>query len=147
MPWPVSLTKSSTAADRDVEARADGQPARRAAAHRLLGVQDQIEQRLLQLAAVGNHRRQPRVELGHELDAAQPELVGAQRQHALHEIGDVLRRPRRGLPSRKRQQVADDARRALRLLGDAPQVVSDLLARPRRLARAQSRSRAAARSR
>ena len=90
MPCPVSVTKSSTAAGPGVEPRADREAPRRAAAHGPLGVQDEVEQRLLQLAAVGDDGRQPGLELGHELDAAQPELVGPQRQHALHELG---RRP------------------------------------------------------
>ena len=42
-----------------IETRADGQAARRAAAHRALGVQNEVEQRLLQLAAVGDDRREP----------------------------------------------------------------------------------------
>ena len=92
MPWPVSATNSSTASDRASSARRRGVV--RASAHRLLGVQHEVEQRLLQLAAVDEHGRQAGLELGLQLDAVQAELVGAQRQHAVHDVGDVLRRAR-----------------------------------------------------
>ena len=127
-----------------IETHPDRQTSGRAAAHGALGVQDEIEQRLLQLAAVGDDRRKAWLELRHELDAAQPELVGAQRQHALHELGEVLRRARRGLPPGEREQVADDARGALRLLGDATKIEADFLGRTRRVIPTAARSRGAA---
>ncbi len=79
----------------------------------------------------------PGVEFSHELDAVQAELVGPKRQHALHELGHVLRLARGGLSARERQQVADDARGAPGLLGNAPKVESDFLGRPRGIARTQ----------
>jgi hypothetical protein len=60
MPWPVSVTESSTA-----EAASSNRAAtvrrRRTPAHGLLGVQNQVQQRLLNLAGVCNYRRQPRL--------------------------------------------------------------------------------------
>ena len=125
MPWPVSLMKSSTAAGGLVEARPDVQALGGRPRIACSAFSSEVQQRLLELAAVGDDLRQPRLELGHELDAVQPEFVGAKRHHAAEQIGDVLRRARRRLPPREREQVADDLRGALRLLGDAPQVVRE----------------------
>ena len=120
---------SSTASASGTRPGADADAAHGARAHRLLGVEQQVQQRLLQLAAVAEDRRQPGLERGLHLDRVEAELVGAERQHAGHHVGDVLLGARRGLPPRERQQVADDLRGALRLLGDAPQVVHQAVRR------------------
>ena len=56
MPWPVSATESSTAPARAIEPRRDRETTQRPAAHRLLGVEHEVEERLLQLAAVDDAR-------------------------------------------------------------------------------------------
>ena len=114
-------------------ARRRGGGASCAAAHRLLGVQEEVEQRLLQLAAVAERPAAAPARSRRRARRVQAELVGAQRQHAVHQVGDVLRRALGGLPARERQQVADDPRRPLGLLGDAPQIARELRRRPQRV--------------
>ena len=123
MPWPESAMNSSTASDSGTCRAPHADLPRRPRPHRLFGVQQQVEQRLLQLAAVAEDGRQAGLELRLQLDRVQAELVGAQRQDAVHHVGDVLLGARGGLPAREREQVADDLRGALGLLGDAPQIV------------------------
>ena len=53
MPWPVSRDEQLDGGGLFDIARADAQAPRRPAPHRLLGVENQVQQRLLQLAAVG----------------------------------------------------------------------------------------------
>ncbi len=109
-----------------IEPRANREPPRWPVPHRLFAVQNQIEQRLLELSAIGDRLRQPGLELGHELDVVEPQVVAAQRQHAADEIGNVLRHSRRALTPREREQVADDPRGALRFLGNAAEVLAEL---------------------
>ena len=115
-----------------VVARSYPQPFWRAAAHRLLGIEQQIQQRLLDLAAVRHDRRQRRIKLRHELHVVQPVFVGAQRQDAPEQVGDVLWRARRGLTAGEREQVAHDPCGTLRLVGDPPEIVRQFGARPNR---------------
>ena len=93
-------------------ARADADLPRRPRPHRLFGVQQQVEQRLLELAAVAEDRGQAGLELGLQLDRLQAELIGAQRQHPAHEVGDVLFGARGRLAARRRAGCARSARRA-----------------------------------
>src|SRR5438045_3365473 len=64
-----------------VESRADVEPLRRTPAHRPLGVEHQIQQRLLQLTPVGNDLGQRRLKLRDQLDAIQAKFVRAERHH------------------------------------------------------------------
>ena len=81
--------------------------------HRLLGVDDQVQQHLLNLVRIGKHLRQPGGERLDDRDVADALLVGAQRQRLAHDLVEVDHRARRVALARERQQVADDlARRA-----------------------------------
>ena len=126
MPGPSSLISRTTDSLLGVVPRADDQHAaavRRQ--HRLLGVDDQIEQHLLHLVAVGEHLRQAggqRVDDGDVRDAL---LVGAQRQRLAHDLIDVDHRARRLALARERQQVADDARGALRFAENGLEAAAD----------------------
>ena len=81
--------------------------------HRLLGVDDQIEQHLLELMRIGEHLRQAGGERVDDGDVAEALLVRAQRQRLAHDLIDVDHRARRLALAREGQQVADDlARRA-----------------------------------
>jgi hypothetical protein len=111
--------------------RADVNAPDRSGAHRLFGVEQQVEQRLLQLTAVAEHRRQPGLEVGHQLYRLQVEFIGAQRKDTGHDVGDVLLGARRRLAAGERQQVADDARGPLRFLGDPAQIARELRTRKR----------------
>ena len=92
--------------------------------HGLLGVDDEVQQHLLDLVAVGEHLRQARRERVDDRDVRDALLVRAQRQRLAHDLVDVHHRPRRLTLAREGQQVADDA--AAR--SDSPRIVS----RPRR---------------
>ena len=65
-----------------VDARRDRQPA--AARHRVAGVEEQVQEHLLQLMLDAEHRHRPRRELAPDLDAADLELMLEQREH----VGD-----------------------------------------------------------
>ena len=110
--------------------RADPEAARRASAHRLFRVQHEVEQRLLELASVGEDAGKVRLVLGVELDAAQAELVHPQGEHAADEIDDVLRRTFGRLPPREREQISDDPGGALGLLRNPAQVTGERRGRP-----------------
>ena len=81
--------------------------------HRLLGVDDEVEQDLLDLMAVGEHLRQAGGERVDDGDVGHALLVGAQRQRFAHDLIDVHHRARRLALAREGEQVADDARGAL----------------------------------
>ena len=94
-------------------------------------------------STLGSARR----EAGGELDAGHPERVLAQRDDPLADVHDILRGARRSLSAGEREEVANDPRRALRLFGDAPQVLSHLLRRAGSSDRPAAPLRRAARSR
>jgi len=86
----------------------DGAPAIGANA-RLFGVDQQVEQHLLDLVAIGEHFRQTvRQGLDH-LDVADFLLVGPQGKGFAHHLVQVDHRPCRLALAREGQQVADDA--------------------------------------
>ena len=99
------------------------------AEHRLLGVDDQVEQHLLDLVRIGEHLRQPGGERFDDRDVADALLVGAQRERLAHHLVHVHHRARRVALAREGQQVADDLRGALGLAEDrleaAPGLVVD----------------------
>ena len=78
--------------------------------HRLLGVDHQVQQHLLDLVRVGEHRRQARRQRVDGRDARQALLVRAQRQRVAHHLVDVDERARRVPLPGEGQQVADDPR-------------------------------------
>ena len=101
--------------------RADAQRALRRSsvgAHRLLGVDDDVQEHLLDLVRVEHRLRQRRVELQLGLDVADAQVVVAQLQHALDERVEVRRLLLRPAPARERQQVRHDLRCALGLAVD-----------------------------
>ncbi len=86
--------------------------------HRLLGVDHQIEHDLLHLVTVGKHLREAwRQALCHR-DVGTARLVGTQRECVMHDVVDIDHHPRALPLARERQEVADDARRALGLAED-----------------------------
>ena len=101
------------------------------AAHRLLGVEHQVEQHLLQLAEIGEHLRHRRPEIGRRAGAPTCGTRTRGARAPVADVDDVLRRAGGALAPREREQVADDPRRALRLFGNAAQVVGDFVRRPR----------------
>ena len=101
--------------------------------HRLLGVDDQVEQHLLDLMAVGEHLRQAGGERVDDGDVRDALLVGAQRQRLAHDLVDVDHRARRLPLARERQQVADDARGALGFAEDGLEAAADRLVERRSL--------------
>ena len=95
--------------------------------HRLLGVDDQVEQDLLNLVRVGKRLRQAsgeRLDGRHIVDAL---LVGAQRQRFPDDLIEIDHRPRGMTLAREGEQVADDLGGAFRLAQDgfkpAPRVI------------------------
>ena len=102
--------------------------------HRLLGVDDQVEQHLLHLVPVGEDLRQPGRQRVDDRDVRDALLVGAQRQRLAHDLVHVHHRARRLPLAREGQQVADDARGALGLAEDRLEAAAD-----RRFERARSR--------
>ena len=76
--------------------------------HRLLGVDDEVQQDLLDLMWIGKHRRQTCRQSVHDADVGNALFVGAKRQRFLHDLIQIDRRPRRMPLPRERLQVADD---------------------------------------
>ena len=62
--------------------------------HRLLGIDDEIQQHLLYLMRVGKHRRQPRCQRADDVDVGEPLLVGAQRQRFANHLIQIDHRTR-----------------------------------------------------
>ena len=83
-------------------------------AHGLLGVDDQVQQHLLDLMGVGEDLRQGRGQRGHDLDIGGLLLVSAEREGFGDHLVDVDHRARRLPLPRERQQVADDPGRTVR---------------------------------
>ena len=140
MPWPGVRHRELDGGSASSNRRGRLQTARRPPAHRLLGVQNQVQQRLLNLAGVGDDRRQPRLVRRLQLDRVEAKVVGTQRQHSGDELPDVLRSPRGGLSSRERQQVAHDPRRALRFVDDPTEILREVRRRRSSIGPRASRS-------
>ena len=77
--------------------------------HRLFGIDDEVQEDLLDLMRVGEDRRQPGAERFEDRDVGGPLLVGAERQRFAHDDVEVDGRARRVPLARERLQVADDA--------------------------------------
>ena len=104
--------------------------------HRLLGVDDQVQQHLLHLVAVGEHLRQAGGERVDDRDVRDALLVGAQRERLAHDLVHVHHRARRLPLAREGQQVADDARGALGFAEDRLEAAADRLVERRALRQA-----------
>ena len=86
--------------------------------HGLLGVDDQVEQHLLNLMRIGERLRQAGGERLDGRDVVDALLVRAQRQRFANHLIEVDHRARRVALAREGQQVADDLGGALRLAED-----------------------------
>ena len=95
--------------------------------HRLLGVDDQVEQHLLDLVRIGERLRQAGGERFDDRDVADALLVGAQRQRLAHDLVEIDHRARRVALAREGQQVADDLRGALGFAEDGVEAAARLL--------------------
>ena len=93
--------------------------------HRLLRVDDQVEQDLLHLMSVGEDLRQAGGERVDHRHVADPLLVRAQGERFADHLIDVHHRPGRLALPRERQQVADDARGAFRFAEDRVEPAAD----------------------
>ena len=100
----------------DVVPRAQDQRAASVRAnHRLLGIDDQVQQHLLHLVRVGEDERQSGRERFDTSTLVRRCSYDAQRERLAHDLIEVDHRARRVSLSRERQQVPDDLRRALGL--------------------------------
>ena len=112
-------------ADPDTRGRPAGRDAQHALAvrlgHRLLGVDDDVQDDLLQLVRIGQGLRQVLREIGLHLDVAHAHLVGAQLERGLDDAVD-RRHDALGLVlAGEGQEVLHDAGRPLGLVADALQ--------------------------
>jgi hypothetical protein len=82
--------------------------------HRLLGVDDEVQQDLLELVRIGEDERQSRGERFVDGDVVQSLLVRTQRERLAHDLVHVHHRARRVALAGEGQQVVHDARRATR---------------------------------
>ena len=98
--------------------------------HCLLRVDDQIEQHLLQLVAIGKDLRQAGGERVEHRDIREPLLVRAKRERLPHDLVHVDHRARRLPLARERQQVSDDARGALGFAEDGFEPAADGVVEP-----------------
>ena len=79
----------------------------------LLGVEHDVQQRLLKQQRVGFDARQPLFVPPHDLDARRAECRRAQREHARQRRVDAGSPPHQPPRARKHQQIAHDLRRAV----------------------------------
>ena len=112
MPGPLSAT-SSTASPPSAQAP-HGQPPRRGASdQRLLGVDDEVHDHLVQLVGVAVHRRQAGRQVEHHVDVGAAQPVAGQLQRAHHHLAEHHRpAPRRPRP-RHGEEGPHDAGAAL----------------------------------
>jgi hypothetical protein len=82
--------------------------------HRLLGVDDQVQQHLLQLIAIGEHPRQGGGERVDDGDVRDAPIRQSPRQRLSHHLVDINHRPCRLTLAREGQEIADDASGTLR---------------------------------
>ncbi len=104
--------------------------------HRLLGVDHEIEQHLLDLVAVGEDLRQPGRERVEDIDVGHPLFVRAQRERFARHLIDVDHRAGRIPLARERQQATDDAGGALGFAQDGLEPAPDGLVEHRALRQA-----------
>ena len=88
--------------------------------HRLLGVDDEVQQHLLELVRIGEDLRQAGGERVDDVDVRDALLVRAQRERLAHDVVEVHHRAR-GVPlAREGEEVAHDAGGALGLPRGSP---------------------------
>ena len=97
------------------------------AEHRLLGVDDQVEQDLLNLVRIGEDARQAGRERLEDVDVAQALLVAAQGQRFADHLVEVDHRARGVALAREGQEVADDLGGALGFGEDGVEPAARLL--------------------
>ena len=97
--------------------------------HRLLGVDHEVEQHLLQLVRVGEHLGQAGRQRLDDGDVGDALLVRPERQRLAHDVVDVHHRARRVPLAREREQVPDDARRAFGFREDDVEAAPRLIVR------------------
>ena len=102
--------------------------------HRLLRVDDEIQQDLLNLVRIGEDLGQSRRERIDDGDVRDALLVRSQREGLAHDMIQVDHRARRLPLARERQEIADDLRRALGLAEDRLEAALRLLVDFRRRA-------------
>ena len=95
--------------------------------HGLFGIDDEIQQHLLNLVRVREHLRQAGRQRLEDVDVAQPLLVRAQRERFPHDLIEIDHRARRVALAREGQQVAHDLRGALRFAQDRFETAARLL--------------------
>jgi hypothetical protein len=95
--------------------------------HRLLRVDDQVEQDLLDLVGIGKHLRKAGRQRFENRDVADALLVGSQGQGLAHDLVEIHHRARGVTFPREGQEVADDLRRPLRFPEDGLQAAANLL--------------------
>ena len=98
--------------------------------HRLLGVDDQVQQDLLDLVRIGEDRRQAGGQRLDDRDVGDALFVRAQRQRLAHDLIEIDGRPRRVALARERLQVADDAGGALGGVVDGVEIAAGELVEP-----------------
>ena len=86
--------------------------------HRLLRIDDQVQQHLLHLVRIREDERQPSGERLEDVDVAQTLLVRAQRQRFAHHLVHIHHRTRGVSLARKREQIANDLGSPLRFAQD-----------------------------
>ena len=86
--------------------------------HRLLRIDDEIQENLLDLIAVGKHLRQPGREGINHSDVRNPLFVCPQGEGFTDDLIEIDHRARRLTLAREREQIADDARGTFRFAED-----------------------------
>ena len=84
----------------------------------LLGVEQEVQEHLLELARVAHDRREPRGEVALDTDTRQRELVQPERQGSLDHLVEVEGRALGRALAREEEKVPDDLRHPVRLRHD-----------------------------
>ena len=98
--------------------------------HGLLGVHDQVEENLLDLVRIGEHRRQARGQRFENRDVGDALFVGAQGERLAHDLIEIDGRPGRVPLARERLQVAHDARGPFGGVVDGVEIAAGELVEP-----------------
>ena len=127
-PGPSSFTSRTTASpSRSCQVRRIERAASVGREHRLLGVDDQVEQDLLELVRIGEGERQAGRQRLDDADVRQRLLVRSQRERFAHDLVHVDHGARRVALAREGQQVADDLGGALGLAEDRLEAAPGLI--------------------
>ena len=127
MPGPRSLTVTSTSESTCRLRTIDDPIPRKAIAHRIESVQEEVEEDLLELDAVAEDLRQIGVELVQNGDAADHGVAVEQADHFLEDGVEVERPQVRGVFLHERPDPTDDLAGAGVIVGDVVEDVANLL--------------------